>query len=774
MAADRILTGTLSVNWGDPPPGSGIDAPPPVFSITDNQYHTIPLEITADVLQASGGIMALSGKAVAVTVTNNSLSFTQELQQAGTPFQVTALRLLVPMEAKTKALPGPPDPADAVTGPQPWIFIMCKFADFAEPPNDLEPQSLEYVEDMYSTNYPGLDHYWRDVSYNTINLEGSAAVGWYVLPHNRSHYVKDNNEDGIDDFFDRAEAARHCTAAADPDVNFADFQGINLLFNHDLDGFAWGGNQFLSLDDTHKSWPLTWLPPWGYENLATISHEMGHGFGLPHSSADYGNAYDNVWDIMSSYWQYCDLARHPTYGCLAQHTIAYHKDFLSWIPGERKYIPPLNQFSTVHLERLANPQTDNYLMIEIPIQGSSNHFYTVEARHLAGYDVKLPGNGIIIHEVVTGRGRPAYVFDSDGDQDFDNGTMMSVGEQYSDAVNGISVTVDEESTTGYTVTVGLFAPPQVLSIHGIRGTGDTLLSEGAHRAPEPSKLRISYDQNVVDAPGNGDLNDVTNPANYLLYQAGPDQVTETLNCEDGITGDDIEIAITSVEYDELTFQATLDMGSLSSLPPGLYRLNICGAEGIENINSDKLDGDGNGEGGDDYRLAFEVIAADTDLDSIIDREDNCPLVANRDQADLDDDGQGNACDLDDDNDSIPDTEDNCRLTANTSQTDSDGNGIGDACEADADGDGIADSLDNCPLIANIDQTDSDGNGIGNACETDADGDGIADTLDNCPLIANTDQTDSDNNGIGDACTPEKSGITFPVRMKNGAFILIRL
>ena len=46
---------------------------------------------------------------------------------------------------------------------------------------------------------------------------------------------------------------------------------------------------------------------------------------------------------------------------------------------------------------------------------------------------------------------------------------------------------------------------------------------------------------------------------------------------------------------------------------------------------------------------------DTDADSIPDASDNCPAIANPDQANFDGDSQGNACDLDDDNDGILDT-----------------------------------------------------------------------------------------------------------------------
>ena len=58
---------------------------------------------------------------------------------------------------------------------------------------------------------------------------------------------------------------------------------------------------------------------------------------------------------------------------------------------------------------------------------------------------------------------------------------------------------------------------------------------------------------------------------------------------------------------------------------------------------------------------------DTDGDGVPDASDNCPTVANANQADVDGDGVGDVCD-------------NCPNDANPNQLDSNGNGIGDVCE----------------------------------------------------------------------------------------------
>jgi len=162
--------------------------------------------------------------------------------------------------------------------------------------------------------------------------------------------------------------------------------------------------------------------------------------------------------------------------------------------------------------------------------------------------------------------------------------------------------------------------------------------------------------------------------------------------------------------------------------------------------------------------ATATVQIDTDGDGIADAVDNCPTVANADQADGDGDGVGNECDncptvanptqLNSDGDTLGDACDNCDAVANQDQADGDNDSIGDVCDncvsvananqSDGDGDGVGDACDNCPAVSNADQADGDGDGVGNAC-------------DNCPQNANANQADSDGDGIGDACEPNICG-----------------
>lgn len=160
-------------------------------------------------------------------------------------------------------------------------------------------------------------------------------------------------------------------------------------------------------------------------------------------------------------------------------------------------------------------------------------------------------------------------------------------------------------------------------------------------------------------------------------------------------------------------------------------------------------------------------APDADGDGIPDASDNCPNNANANQANADGDSMGDACDgcpfdaaktapgtcgcnvadTDTDADGVTDCMDNCPGLANADQADADGDHVGDAC-------------DGCP---NDPAKNTPGACGCNMADIDSDGDGVADCVDNCPQVANPDQADADGDGMGDACdangnTPRSTGI----------------
>ena len=199
--------------------------------------------------------------------------------------------------------------------------------------------------------------------------------------------------------------------------------------------------------------------------------------------------------------------------------------------------------------------------------------------------------------------------------------------------------------------------------------------------------------------------------------------------------------------------------------------------------------DGVGDACDNCLIVNNPGQEDVDFDVIGDACDNCPEDFNPDQSNLDTDDLGDVCD-------------NCLEIGNPDQADVDADATGDACdncppglvdEIDADPPYTTDSdepvdtaiPEDAPdtgifvrgdvdgITANPDQANSDGDALGDACDNcryvdnvviqflpndqvlvfqrDVDLDEAGNACDNCPLIPNPLQLDNDNDGFGNIC-----------------------
>ncbi len=152
---------------------------------------------------------------------------------------------------------------------------------------------------------------------------------------------------------------------------------------------------------------------------------------------------------------------------------------------------------------------------------------------------------------------------------------------------------------------------------------------------------------------------------------------------------------------------------------------------------------------------------DPDNDVVWSAMDNCPALANVNQANHDLDGQGDACDPDDDNDTVADTADACPLgpvSFGPLPADTDHDGCLDSEDPDDDNDGLPDTADGCPLQAAAAATDPDRDGCANDIDADDDGDGVADTADHCPLGVVGPGDDADGNGCKGTEDPDGDGV----------------
>jgi M6 family metalloprotease-like protein len=451
---DETLTGTLSVVWKT----RGVEntlADVNLF-LVDARGNATLLKLDPDVLARQGGLLRLNGRGATVT---GDLVLPSS---GGEPAVMRASALTLASGPRLSVTYGTQE------GPRTYVTLLCRFADLT----GSDPHPASVYEQWMGSAYPGLDHFWRENSENRVSISAQ-VVGPFIMPKASTAYI------GSSGSADLGALAQDCTAAADAQVDFRLYAGINMQFNSGLDDFSWGGSWTLTRDGVTRRWPMTWMASWATQS--TYAHETGHSLGLPHSSGPYGAVYDSRWDVMSG-----GGSTDATVGTrVALHTIAFHKDLLGWIPAARKFTLSAPGTAAIDLTRSELPGSAGYEMAQVTIGGNPSTFYTIEARRYAGYDVvgRLPGEAVVIHRVDLNATEPAKVVDADGNKNpNDAGAMWTPGETFLDATAGVRVSVLSQTADGFRVEI---------STAGSVAVNDSVLAAGVVGAAYSRQLTAS-------------------------------------------------------------------------------------------------------------------------------------------------------------------------------------------------------------------------------------------------------------------------------------------
>jgi M6 family metalloprotease-like protein len=443
------LQGRIELFWSDPMPGSADKAEFRVTLIEDSgRRRTLSAD---DALRAAGDLYALNGRRVALTLAEGAASIAKAANTGElVPEAIVPIDDLVPNGSQAKALP-----ADIAVGTRPWATLLCKFNDLPA-----EPEPKSYFETKYLNQSGGLDHYFRQVSNNKLNIAGSKVFGWFTLPKKLTAYYTLNANGGKEPKWDLL--LDDCLAVANPSVNLSGFSGIVVQTNGEY-GAAGGIFRDRTIDGVTKSWMIAWLPGQAIYESSRMAHEMGHAFGLPHAnnSDNDSDTYDNPWDTMST--SYVDSYVDPVYGRLPKHYGMYSKNRLGWVSDAQKRIVTHNTATTItmNLDRANYPGTAaNRQMVVLQVPGDSTHYYVIEARlRKVIYDKVLAGDAVIIHEVRTNRREPAWSMDADNPKantSNNEGSMFKVGETWTSAQplgKRYQVKVNSATAEGFNITI---------------------------------------------------------------------------------------------------------------------------------------------------------------------------------------------------------------------------------------------------------------------------------------------------------------------------------
>ena len=356
-------------------------------------------------------------------------------------------------------------------------MLLCRYSDSPTPSS----KTKAHFEGLFAL----LDQYYDEVTYGEVDLS-YAVFDWQTMGPRADYGTVP--ADGVN--MNETKLAQDCGDAHDANVNFSQFQGVDVILDQDagFDATGVGGVDCGVAWDEPLGDPgctkLTWIPAdeaaEDGNGLALWAHEVGHSFGLPHAQREAGTQY---WDPMGfpCGWAFVngeDL--DDTYGCFPVHYLAAHKTapFENWIPGSRRATVKSGKAMTVKLERSAQPaDNNNDLIMKAPVKGSPRlcypggpkncgTYYSAEARmEVAGSQFdnpkNLPGDGVVISKVFPtcpfgepGQCQfdyqPVQVQTRDGQAD-DVSSLWKPGEAFKEA--GIKIKVLDDLAQGFKIKV---------------------------------------------------------------------------------------------------------------------------------------------------------------------------------------------------------------------------------------------------------------------------------------------------------------------------------
>ncbi|MFH1563481.1 MAG: M6 family metalloprotease domain-containing protein [Nitrospirota bacterium] len=291
-----------------------------------------------------------------------------------------------------------PEPAKApVTGVRKAIVLLVDFSDKVATTAQYQYTNLLFSLATYPTG--SMRDYYKEVSYSQLDVQGS-VVGWGRAPQLYSYYTNGNY--GFGSYPHNAQRLTEDTVnLANPYVDFANYDNdgdtyVDALFIvhagpgaevtgsvNDIWSHAWQTHSVMTVDGVHVS-GYSMEPEDG--KIGVFSHELGHVFGLP-DLYDYGYDSKGV-----GYWSLMAGGSWGGGGTKPVHPDAWSKIALGWVTP---VVPTINQNNVSFPNVEANKVIYKLWTNGLPV----NEYFLAENRQKAGFDVSLPGAGLMLWHV---------------------------------------------------------------------------------------------------------------------------------------------------------------------------------------------------------------------------------------------------------------------------------------------------------------------------------------------------------------------------------------
>jgi M6 family metalloprotease-like protein len=302
------------------------------------------------------------------------------------------------------------------------IVIFIRFADETEQVGFGQPRSF-YDNVFNKSEGPSLKHYFKEVSYDTLNVNSTyypETIDYtynlsYQDTYNRGYFQPYNattNPDGYEGGDDGSERTSREHTLLERAVNAIESE-IPAKLPVDGNGDGYVDNVVFLISGQPGAWAsLLWPHRWSlytrtvqingktvgdynfdmtgsstYFHTGVICHEFFHSLGSP----DLYHYYDNTAPDAVGAWDVMNNTGNPP-----QYMGAYMKyKYGDWISD----IPIISEVGEYTLNPLSNPE-NNVFRINSP--NSFNEFFIVEYRKQEGlYETSLPGSddGILIYRI---------------------------------------------------------------------------------------------------------------------------------------------------------------------------------------------------------------------------------------------------------------------------------------------------------------------------------------------------------------------------------------